>query len=63
MRSTEKYFPFDRDGGGTITTVELGQGDANLDGALTEGELQELINEIDQDGNRRISFNEFVLGL
>ncbi|XP_023330078.1 calmodulin-A [Eurytemora carolleeae] len=51
---------FDRDGGGTITTVELGQVMRTFGWTPTEGELQELINEIDQDGNGCISFNEFV---
>ncbi|XP_023326676.1 calmodulin-A [Eurytemora carolleeae] len=51
---------FDRDGGGTITTVELGQVMRTFGWSPTEGELQELINEIDQDGNGCISFNEFV---
>jgi len=51
---------FDRDGGGTITTVELGQVMRTFGWTPTEGELQELISEIDQDGNGCISFNEFV---
>lgn len=51
---------FDRDGGGTITTVELGQVMRTFGWAPTEGELQELVGEIDQDGNGCITFNEFV---
>jgi len=51
---------FDRDGGGTITTVELGQVMRTFGWNPTEGELQELVNEIDQDGNGCITFDEFV---
>merc|ERR1711892_24822 len=51
---------FDRDGGGSITTVELGQVMRTFGWTPTEGELQELIGEIDQDGNGCITFNEFV---
>ena len=49
-----------RDGGGTITTVELGQVMRTFGWAPSEGELQELIGEVDQDGNGCITFNEFV---
>merc|ERR1719347_2390605 len=51
---------FDRDGGGSISSVELGQVMRTFGWNPTEMELQELINEIDQDGNGSISFNEFV---
>ena len=49
-----------RDGGGTITTVELGQVMRTFGWSPSEGELQELIGEVDQDGNGCITFNEFV---
>lgn len=49
-----------RDGGGSISSVELGQVMRTFGWAPTEMELQELISEIDQDGNGSISFNEFV---
>ena len=52
--------PLSRDGGGTITTVELGQVMRTFGWAPSEGELQELIGEVDQDGNGCITFNEFV---
>ena len=51
---------FVRDGGGTITTVELGQVMRTFGWTPTEGELQELIGVIDQDGNGCITFDEFV---
>jgi len=51
---------FDRDGGGTITTVELGQVMRTFGWTPTESELQELIGVIDQDENGCISFDEFV---
>ena len=49
-----------RDGGGSISSVELGQVMRTFGWAPSEMELQELISEIDQDGNGSISFNEFV---
>ena len=49
-----------RDGGGTITTVELGQVMRTFGWTPTEGELRDLIGEVDQDGNGCITFNEFV---
>ena len=49
-----------RDGGGTITTVELGQVMRTFGWTPTEGELQDMIGVIDQDGNGCITFDEFV---
>jgi len=51
---------FDRDGGGFISSLELGQVMKTFGWNPSESELQELISEIDQDGNGEISFNEFV---
>ena len=51
---------FDRDGGGSITSVELGQVMRTLGWDPSEIELHELISQIDQDGNGVITFNEFV---
>merc|ERR1712098_520484 len=51
---------FDRDGGGFISSLELGQVMKTFGWNPTESELQELISEIDQDGNGEISFNELV---
>ncbi|XP_023333074.1 neo-calmodulin [Eurytemora carolleeae] len=51
---------FDRDGGGDITSAELGQVMRTFGWNPTELEVQELISEVDQDGNGVISFNEFL---
>jgi len=51
---------FDRDGGGSITTLELGQVMKTFGWTPTEFELREMINVVDQDGNGQITFNEFV---
>jgi len=51
---------FDRDGGGSITTLELGQVMKTFGWTATEFELREMINVVDQDGNGQITFNEFV---
>ncbi|KAG5181620.1 hypothetical protein JKP88DRAFT_257924 [Tribonema minus] len=50
----------DRDGGGTITKVELGDLMDTLGIEATAEEIELMVAEIDQDNNGEIDFQEFV---
>lgn len=57
----EAFALYDKDGDGTITTLELGKVMRSLGQNPSVEELQNMINEIDQDGNGIIDFEEFVI--
>ena len=54
----EAFSLFDKDGDGTITTKELGTVMRSLGQNPTEAELQDMVNEVDADGNGTIDFPE-----
>eukprot|EP00249_Psilotum_nudum_P034657 c5400_g1_i1 orf=127-339(+) len=56
----EIFALFDKDGDGCITTKELGTVMRSLGQNPTEAALQDLINEVDADGNGTIEFVEFL---
>ncbi|GFH46458.1 calmodulin [Chaetoceros tenuissimus] len=51
---------FDKNGDGTITTSELGNVLREHGENPTEAQLQDMINEVDADGNGTICFPEFL---
>ena len=51
---------YDKNGDGTITIAELGAAMRSLGSDPTESELQDVINEVDADGNGSLDFAEFV---
>ncbi|EKM51108.1 uncharacterized protein PHACADRAFT_263081 [Phanerochaete carnosa HHB-10118-sp] len=56
----EAFSLFDKDSDGTITTKELGTVMRSLGQNPIEAELQDMLNEVDEDGNGTIDFNEFL---
>ena len=56
----EAFEIFDKDRDGYITTKELGDIMKKLGQTPSEAELQDMINEVDIDGNGTIDFKEFL---
>lgn len=56
----EAFSLFDKDGDGSISVQELGTVMRNMGQNPTDGELQQMISEVDADGNGLIDFAEFV---
>ncbi|XP_063900461.1 calmodulin-A-like [Zophobas morio] len=54
------FLLFDKDNDGTITSEELGTVLRSLGHNATTDELQDIINEVDTDGNGTIDFPEFI---
>src|SRR6185503_7272259 len=56
----EAFSLFDKDGDGSITTKELGTVMRSLGQTPTEAGLQEMIKEVDANGDGTIDFPEFL---
>ncbi|XP_006819033.1 neo-calmodulin-like [Saccoglossus kowalevskii] len=56
----EAFALFDKDGDGSITVKELGIVMRSLGQYPTEAELQDIVNEVDADGDGTIDFDEFI---
>ena len=55
----EVFNLFDKDGGGTISASELGTVMRSLGQNPSETEVENMIREVDMDGNGEIDFEEF----
>lgn len=56
----EAFQMFDKDNDGVITSTELGDLMRSLGQQVTETEVNDLLNEVDIDGNGTIELNEFI---
>eukprot|EP00397_Hematodinium_sp_SG-2012_P038652 GEMP01042079.1.p1 GENE.GEMP01042079.1~~GEMP01042079.1.p1 ORF type:complete len:150 (+),score=48.42 GEMP01042079.1:82-531(+) len=57
----EAFKVFDLDGDGFISASELRKVMNNLGEKLTEQEIDEMIREVDNDGDGKVSWNEFLM--
>lgn len=55
----EVFSLFDKDGDGTVSTKELGTVMRTLGHNPTEAEVEQMVKEVDTDGNGEVDFNEF----
>nr|UYM80474.1 calmodulin-like protein 3 [Phoronopsis harmeri] len=56
----EAFSLFDKNGDGSISTDELGTAMRSLGQNPTQAELNDMVNEVDQDGSGTIDFPEFL---
>eukprot|EP00761_Pharyngomonas_kirbyi_P014043 gb/GECH01014073.1/.p1 GENE.gb/GECH01014073.1/~~gb/GECH01014073.1/.p1 ORF type:complete len:150 (+),score=52.36 gb/GECH01014073.1/:1-450(+) len=56
----EAFSLFDKDGDGAISLDELGTVMRSLGQNPSEGELKQIINDIDKSGNGKVEFEEFL---
>jgi len=56
----EAFILFDKNGDGTVSHEELGVVLRTLGQNPTEGEVQDMINEVDEDGSGAIDFSKFL---
>ena len=55
----EAFALFDKNGDGCISVYELGTVMRQLGNNPTDQELQDMVNEVDADGNGTLEFDEF----
>ena len=56
----EAFDLFDKDGDGRITATELGTVMKNLGQSPSEAELRDMVNEVDENSDGTIDFQEFL---